>query len=179
MAVAQLLSLGKQKQENLPMTVSWKFLLVSLFMFPFQVWAGDHMLSRNLHCDGFELARTRTICHALEKEMKWGWFGHAIISPGWRPTFDGVAQVFCTLPVDASDAPAIIPMTGWSRKETKLPDWRLEDGAQWLLFLLGNKAMAFLPTAGMKKEIEESISNPTSVWNPSNPAYPLRNGCHE
>ena len=146
-------------------------------MFPLQAWAGSDIDSRNLHCDDFELARTRTIRLALERELKWTWFGHAIIAPGFRPTFEGVAHVFCTLPVNAADAPAIIPMTGWSREGKKLPDWRLESGSQWLLFLLGKRALEYLPSTEMRKEIERTISDPTSIWNPSNPEYPLRNGC--
>jgi hypothetical protein len=65
------------------MTVTWKYFLVLILMLPLQASAGVNMHSRILHCDEFALARTRTICHALEREMKWEWFGHAIISPGW------------------------------------------------------------------------------------------------
>jgi hypothetical protein len=146
-------------------------------MLPPRVSAGVNMHSGNLNCDGFELARTRTICHALEREMKWEWFGHAVISPGWRPTFKGVTHVFCTLPIDVTDIPAIIPMTGWSPKGGKIMDWRLENGSQWLIFLLGKRALKYLPSDEMRKELEQAISNTTSIWNPSNPEYPLRNGC--
>ncbi len=159
------------------MTVSWKCFLVVLLLFPVQVRAGVDIHSRNLHCDDYELARTRTICLALEREMKWTWFGHAIIAPGFRPTFEGAAHVFCILPVNAADVPAIIPMTGWSGKINKSPDWRLESGAQWLLFLLGDRALEYLPSAEMKNEIKRAISDSTSIWNPSNSAYPLRKGC--
>jgi hypothetical protein len=155
----------------------WKYFLVLIFMLPLQAWAGVKMHSRNLNCEEFELARTRTICHALEREMKWQWFGHAIVSPGWRPTFTGVTHVFCTLPIDVADIPAIIPMTGWSRKGEKSTDWRLESGSQWLIFLVGQRALEYLPSAEMRKELEQAISNTTSIWNPSNPEYPLRNGC--
>jgi hypothetical protein len=159
------------------MPVIWKCFLVLLFLLPLQARAEVSMYSRNLHCDEFELVRTRTICHALEREMKWEWFGHAIISPGWRPTFKGAAHVFCALSVDVTDIPAIIPMTGWSRGEKKLPDWRLESGSQWLIFLLGKRAAEYLPSAEARKELELNISSPASIWNPSNSEYPLRNGC--
>jgi hypothetical protein len=159
------------------MTTAWKYCLVLILMVPLPAWAGVDMHSRNLHCDEFELTRTRTICHALEREMKWEWFGHAIISPGWRPTFKGVTRVFCALSIDVADIPAIIPMTGWSPKRGKLPDWRRESGSQWLIFLLGKRAGEYLPSAEMKNELDLAVSSPTSIWNPSNSEYPLRSGC--
>jgi hypothetical protein len=159
------------------MAAAWKYCLVLIFIFPIRGWAGVDMYSRNLHCDEFELARTKTICHAIEREMKWEWFGHAVISPGWRPTFKGAAHVFCTLSIDTGDIPAIIPMTGWSYGKGRPPDWRLESGSKWLIFLLGKRAEEYLPSAEMKNELELAISSPVSIWNPSNSEYPLRKGC--
>jgi hypothetical protein len=69
------------------------------------------------------------------------------------------------------------PLTGWSRKGDKSMDWQLESGSQWLIFLLGKRALGYLPSAEMRKELEQTISNTTSIWNPSDPEYPLRNGC--
>ena len=159
------------------MRVCWWHLLVLTVIFPLHVCAESDIHSRNLHCDSFELARTRTICHALEREMKWTWFGHSIIAPGFRPSFEGVVHVFCTLPITAADAPAVFPMTSWVHQGNKLPDWRLENGAQWLVFLLGKSALSYAPSAEIRENIEKTISDPASIWNTSNPQYPLRNGC--
>jgi hypothetical protein len=110
--------------------------------------------------------------------MKWTWFGHAIVAPGFRPTFEGVAHVFCNLPVTVADAPAIFPMTGWLPDGgNKLPDWRLKNGAQWLIFLLGNSALQYAPSAEIRENVERTISDPASIWNLDNSQYPLRKGC--
>jgi hypothetical protein len=110
--------------------------------------------------------------------MKWSWFGHAKVAPGFRPTFEGVAHVFCNLPVSAADAPAIFLMTGWLPEGgNKLPDWRLKNGSQWLIFLLGNSALQYAPSAEIRENVERTISDPASIWNPDNSQYPLRKGC--
>jgi len=159
------------------MRINWWYILFLLVTFPIRAWAGSDIHSRNLHCDDFELARTRTICHALEREMKWTWFGHAIVAPGFRPTFEGVAHVFCSLPIKAADAPAIFPMTGWLRKDNRMLDWRLESGAQWLVYLLRSNGLENFTSDEIRRDVENTVSNPTSIWNPNNPQYPLRNGC--
>jgi hypothetical protein len=46
--------------------------------------------------------------------MEWTWLGHAIVSPGWRPSYVGVKNVFCRLAITTADIPALIPMTEWA-----------------------------------------------------------------
>ncbi len=144
---------------------------------PLPAEGGNRMYSRDLNCNEFELPRTKTICHALQREMNWTWFGHAIISPGWRPTFEGVTRVFCELSIDVADIPAIIPMTGWSRETRNMGDWRLESSSRWLIFLLGKRAVKYISFIEAREELEQNLSDPASIWNPSNSGYPLRKGC--
>jgi len=86
--------------------------------------------------------------------MEWTWFGHAIVSPGWRVTFRTVREVYCGLSVGASDLAAIENL----RKSAT--DWRLQDGAQELIWLLDGASQP-----------------PASIFNPSHPQYLLKDGC--
>src|SRR3954463_8741820 len=39
-----------------------------------------------------KVPREKELCQALVRSMEWTWLGHAILSPGWRITFRGVAR---------------------------------------------------------------------------------------
>jgi len=134
------------------------------------------MSSRDLHCAQFALARSQAICHALESSMEWTWLGHAIVSPGWRPSFVGVKKVFCRLAITTADIPALIPMTEWAGRSAPV-DWRLQNSAQWLVYLLGHEGLDRLTSDAAREQVKLAISEATSIWNPENPAYPLRGGC--
>ena len=79
--------------------------------------------------------------------------GHAIISPGWRVTWNGLRRVYCQLKIGASDVETLKDLSRSS-------DWRLQDGAADPIRL-----------ANPQGEAENSIFNPT------NPQYVLRAGC--
>jgi hypothetical protein len=115
------------------------------------------MGSHNLGCDG-QPGRAEEICRRLEREMQWTWTGHAIISPGWRVTFKGIARTYCAEHVGPEDVPALQSL----RETTK--DWRAESGADFLIRLVQNK------DGGGSENI-------TSIFNPANPSFILRDGC--
>jgi hypothetical protein len=94
-------------------------------------WPGKRMISRDIGCATVTPERAKTICQALSESMEWTWMGHAIISPGWRVTRNGLRQVYCRERPDAADLPALEYLKRGS-------DWRLQDGADGLIRLVGS-----------------------------------------
>ena len=115
------------------------------------------MGSRNLGCDQ-QPGRAQEICRRLEREMQWTWTGHAGISPGWRVTFEDVARTYCAERVGPKDIEALQKL----RQTTK--DWRAESGADFLMRLVESK------NGGGGENI-------TSIFNPANPSFILKEGC--
>ena len=115
------------------------------------------MATRNLGCDK-QSGRAQEICRRLEREMQWTWTGHAIISPGWRVTFKSIARTYCADHVGPEDVPALQTL----RQTAK--DWRAESGADFLIRLIQNK----------DRDGPEDV---TSIFNPANPSFILRDGC--
>jgi hypothetical protein len=89
--------------------------------------------------------------------MEWTWTGHAIISPGWRVTWNALRRLYCREKINRTDLTALETMKRDS-------DWRLEDGADELIRLVGG-------SGGASTEPENSI------FNPANPHYVLKDGC--
>lgn len=138
----------------------------------------SYMYSRNLGCDAYG-PRAQDICRSFGREMEWSWLGHAVISPGWRTTFEGMRRVYCKNHIALKDVPALKEMAGY--KPFKTTDWRLEQGVVGLLTLLragGEAKAAGIPDGEFDVRSGESFSTGSdSVFNEQNPAYILRNGC--
>ncbi len=83
--------------------------------------------------------------------------GHAMISPGWRVTWNALRRVYCDEKIGSADLPLLETLKRGS-------DWRLRDGIDGLIRLAGSGN-------GLVHEDENSI------FNPSNPQYLLKNGC--
>src|SRR5258708_30044427 len=120
-------------------------------------WPDKKMISRDIGCAGVAPARGKEICDALSDSMEWTWMGHAIISPGWRVTWSALRRVYCREKIGGTDLTALETMKRGS-------DWRLQDGADELIRLVGS-------SGGAANEPENTIFNPT------NPHYVLRDGC--
>ncbi len=116
------------------------------------------MASRDLNCDAIYDPRARVICRRLERDMQWTWMGHAIISPGWRITFESVRRTYCAESIRPRDIPALDAL----RQNTR--DWRAANGADYLLRLIRNRD-------GLGDE------DSASVFNPANPLFILKGGC--
>ena len=116
------------------------------------------MSLRNLRCAAIPDARAQTICQRLQQEMQWTWTGHAIIAPGWRITFESVRRTYCAEKIGPQDIAAL------DRLRQTTTDWRAESGAEFLLRLVRNR-----DGSG-----DEDI---TSIFNPANPSFILKNGC--
>jgi hypothetical protein len=121
-------------------------------------WPDKKMISRDIGCANIALQRGKEICHALSDSMEWTWMGHAIISPGWRVTWNALRRVYCSEKISAVDLTALEAMKMGS-------DWRLQSGADDLVRLVGSSS------GGPANEPENSIFNPT------NPNYLLKDGC--
>jgi len=115
------------------------------------------MGSRDLGCGDVQDVRAAQICRTVAAAMEWTWFGHAIISPGWRPTWHALRQVYCAEQIGGNDRTAL---TGLA----KARDWRLEYAADNLLRLLD------------EREERERDSDNAAV-NPTNDDYVLRWRC--
>jgi hypothetical protein len=122
------------------------------------VWPKNYMASREIGCDRAAPGRSQEICRALSSSMRWTWMGHAIVSPGWRPTWRGIAQTWCS----AHITDAVLPLLEGLRHASS--DWRLESAAEDLIRIFKNRD-------GSGDEPENSI------FNPRNPAYILKDGC--
>jgi len=120
--------------------------------------ARTNMLSHDLGCAGVPDARGRTICARLQQEMEWTWTGHAIVSPGWRVTFQSVRRTYCAEAISDRDIGALEVL----QKTAK--DWRAQSGADFLLRLLRNRN-------GSAHE------DAASIFNASNPFYLMKAGC--
>jgi hypothetical protein len=115
-------------------------------------WPSGYMVSRDIGC-GKTDGRAREICQAISESMEWTWLGHAIISPGWRVTWNGVRGVYCREKLTAADLGALETLK-------RASDWRLQDGAEDLARLIGG-----------------ANEPANSIFNPKNPAYILKEGC--
>ena len=124
----------------------------------YALWPEKGMVSQSLQCDSIDDVRARTICERLEQEMRWTWFGHAIISPGWRVNFHSVKRTYCLEKTDRLDIPALDVL----RRTAK--DRRVETGADFLVRLIRNKD-------GTGDE------DAASIFNPANPSFILKEGC--
>lgn len=116
------------------------------------------MMSRDVGCSLIESGRLQDICSAFSSHMEWTWFGHSVVSPGWRVTWDTVAKVYCELKISKDDT------GGLKTLEMHAQDWRLEGGANSLIRILENQD-------GKGREDESSI------FNPKNSSYILKNKC--
>jgi len=121
-------------------------------------WPDRTMASREIGCSLAAPGRGQEICRALSASMEWTWMGHAIVSPGWRPTWRGLAHVWCAAHITEADLPVLETLRHASS------DWRLESGADDLIRITKNRN-------GKGEEPENSI------FNPRNQAYILKDGC--
>jgi hypothetical protein len=115
------------------------------------------MGSRDLGCSDVQDVRAAQICKTIAGAMEWTWFGHAIVSPGWRPTWHALRYVTCAEQIGSDDRAALTRLA-------KARDWRLEYAAENLLRLLD------------EREDRESQSE-HSIVNPTNDSYVLRWRC--
>jgi hypothetical protein len=122
------------------------------------VWPRNYMGSRDIGCANAQPGRSREICRALSDSMEWTWMGHAIISPGWRITWDGLARVWCAKHIPDADLPVLESLRHVSR------DWRLESAADDLIHIAEARA-------------GRVNLDGNSVFNPNNPSYILKGGC--
>jgi hypothetical protein len=120
-------------------------------------WPDKGMISRDIGCANAAPGRGKEICQALSDSMEWTWKGHAIVSPGWRVTWNTLRRVYCREKISAADVTVLETLKMGS-------DWRLHDGADELIRLAGS-------SSGLANEPENSI------FNPANPHYLLKEGC--
>jgi hypothetical protein len=167
------------------------FIGLSLVIFTTSAEA-DSLYTRNLSCDKRFAARELAICKALERELEWIWTGHAIISPGYRTTFESARRIFCSLPISARDTRSLVMIAVSAERPSTMTfaDAQLANGSRVLLNLLGQQALDGFPgrqsdwderawqiAKSLREEISANINDPGMIWHPQNPQYLLRGGC--
>ena len=120
-------------------------------------WPEREMMSRDIGCAKVAPERGKEICNALSDSMEWTWTGHAIVSPGWRVTWNSLRRVYCRAGISIQDLAVLESMRSNS-------DGRLHDGVDELIRLTGS-------SSGRADEPENSI------FNPRNALYILKGGC--
>jgi len=139
--------------------------LLFVLLQPEMTHAKDYPLyGRDIGCAQIAPARPRQICEAIAASLTWQWMGHAIISPGYKPSFEGTRKVYCDLKIGKADIEALQGLKQYDAKLKRVPDWRLESGADMLLRIVSN-----LDGKGDEPE--------NSIFNPKNPEYVLKKGC--
>jgi hypothetical protein len=124
-------------------------------------WIGVRLArDRQIDCSTFDSGRAGAICRALGDNLEFEWLGHAIIAPGYKASFETAGRVYCEQKIGADDLPAL-------EKLLDSPDWRIRNGADFLIRLLTGHDSHGTP------EPE------TSIFNPGNPGYLLKDGCDE
>lgn len=111
------------------MKISLRALLVLLGVALF-LWANaDFLPARHLPCAKLSEARGQAMCQLADKNLPFSVMGHDTFSVGWKPDFQTVKTVYCTLGVSAQDQPALDDMS-------RSADWRLRMVADALSALL-------------------------------------------
>jgi hypothetical protein len=137
-----------------------------------------NMYHRDLGCDA-HTGRAKEICIDLAHEMEWTWLGHAIVAPGWRVTFVTIGRVYCKDSLSLKDIDTLKYLAG--HRPFKTDDARLEQGILGLLALLRSrpetKASGIMDSIFDVARTEAYTIDGTSLFNPQNPDYILRDGC--
>ena len=153
--------------------------------------AADNLYTRNLGCQEQTSGRAKVICHALAEALEWRWTGHAIISPGFRISFDGLRHVYCSLPITYRDTELLVDMAFHAESRSGTKQAQINHGVVALLLMLGHQALKHFPDLDkipdksrhshaeyLKTQISHSIKETsTSIFNPQHRYYILRGGC--
>ena len=119
--------------------------------------------SRDIGCAELGFGRSRQICEAIAASLTWQWMGHAIVASGYKPSFEGIRNVYCALKIGKSDVALLEDLKKYDPNRKSVPDWRLESGADILLRMV-------ISRDGTADEPENSI------FSPKNPDYLLQQG---
>ena len=124
----------------------------------------NSMYIRDIGCSELIQARSQQICEAISASLTWQWMGHATIAPGYKPSIEGIRNVYCDLGITKTDLAALSVLKQYNPQRKWVPDWRLEAGAYMLLRIVENS----------ESDGGEPVN---SIFNPANPAYILRKPC--
>ncbi|MEH6471928.1 MAG: hypothetical protein V7752_11810 [Halopseudomonas sp.] len=151
------------------------------------------LYSRDLACQQQVSPRAVELCHALQDALAWSWTGHAIISPGFRVDTERVRDLYCRLPVTATDTPALVEIALSATDASDKANVQLYSGTLSLLSMLGDKALTRFPSRSdladdarrdsasyLREQIVQAVAeSSSSIFNPSHRYYILLNGCPE
>ena len=145
--------------------VGTALLTLLLSLLPGVSHAKDYSLyGRDIGCAEVAQGRPRQICEAISTSLNWQWMGHAVMAPGYKPSFEGIRDVYCKLKVGKEDVKILKDLKQYDPRRKSLPDWRLESGTDMLLRIV----------ASLDSMDEDAAS---SIFNPKNSSYILKNDC--
>jgi hypothetical protein len=106
--VVQRFALGHRRRVSAAATPLRPLLgfaaVLAAFLLPDAADGKDYTLTgRNIGCAELGLGRSRQICEAIAASLTWQWMGHAIIAPGYKPSLEGILNVYCALKIGKSD----------------------------------------------------------------------------
>jgi hypothetical protein len=136
-------------------------LALIVVLFYFIAWNGDFSsfrYSRNLGCGTFSEQRTREICSSLERYSEYEWFGHAMVSAGYRVTFETARKTWCELDIRSEDRDLLEKIS-----RNYHFDARIQNGFDYLLRILNGK--------------ERPDPKNQDIFYPGTSGYILEKGC--
>ena len=124
---------------------------------------GPTEADRSLGCERTQ-GRAQVICEAIEATQQPRWTGNDTRRPLYRLSTQGLKSVYCSLELDAADAPALTSLMAQSAASGALKGERLRLAADLLRRLVLVKAGRLTEGAG-------------SVLHPDSSDYVLREPC--
>lgn len=116
--------------------------------------------SKNLNCGELQNPRKEEICKSLEKYQEYTFFGHAMISAGYRSTYATIKNSWCELSLNEADLERLKAMES---------DYKLSPP-----LIQGSGMLYSLLDANLNKD---SIMYSNSMYSPTSPNYLIKDGC--
>ncbi len=121
----------------------------------------NSMFSRQLGCEYQAKGEDQNLCLLLQAKQEWTWLGHGGAFPGWRVTFKTICGTYYKYEIAQAHLPQLERMRKVNFGDI---DWRLQTGLDGLIRIL-------------KGQGNPSAEDASSVFNPQNSSYILKDKC--
>lgn len=123
----------------------------------------NSMLSRQLGCEYQAKGEDRNLCLLLQNKEEWTWLGHGGAFPGWRVTSRTICSTYYKYEISEAHLAQLERMRQVNSGDI---DWRLQAGLDGLLRILKGRGTP-------------SPEEASSIFNPQNPSYILKDNCQD
>lgn len=117
--------------------------------------------TKNLHCEQLQNSRQEEICKSIETYQEYEFFGHAMISVGYRSSFVTARKAWCELSLTEKDLELL--------KEMQYPPIELPVQLQ-----VGSGMLFSLLDAQLHPDSPQYVG---SLYDPTSASYLLEGGC--